>query len=114
MSNLASILLANSLLMIPLACIAWLVGRNRNMSVLAHALWILCLLKLIVPPLLPINLGALRSPLPTSDDVQRQLPASADTSTRETQNVPRLAPHPATVVPSTLNNSTSTLWMIEK
>ena len=47
-------LVVNSLLVVPLAAVAWLVGRWANRPAVAHALWVLVLLKLMTPPLVDL------------------------------------------------------------
>jgi beta-lactamase regulating signal transducer with metallopeptidase domain len=48
--------LVNALLATMLALTAWTVGRWGRLAGLSHALWLLVFLKLVTPPLLPINM----------------------------------------------------------
>jgi beta-lactamase regulating signal transducer with metallopeptidase domain len=52
-------LLANALLACPLALIAWFFGRRAKSPALAHALWLIVLLKLVSPPLVELPLSRL-------------------------------------------------------
>src|SRR5262245_33445156 len=56
MSTLLAIGLANALAAAVLALPAVLVSRSRRRPALAHALWLLVLLKLVTPPLFNVNL----------------------------------------------------------
>src|SRR6476620_3736040 len=56
MSTLLAIGLANALAAAVLALPALLIGRSRRRPALAHALWLLVLLKLVTPPLFNVNL----------------------------------------------------------
>ncbi len=57
MTWLVETALVNGVLVVPLALLAWLISRRGRQPALAHALWVLVLLKLITPPLvrLPIQ-----------------------------------------------------------
>src|SRR3954469_14754442 len=55
-------LLANAVCALALAVPAWLVGRYARRPALAHALWLLVLLKLVTPPLLRPELPWLAPP----------------------------------------------------
>jgi bla regulator protein BlaR1 len=60
MSTLLSIAITNAIVVVPLAILAWFVGRTARRPALTHALWILVMLKLVTPPMfhwsLPISL----------------------------------------------------------
>src|SRR6478752_1415826 len=56
MSTLLAIGLANALAAAVLALPAVLISRSRRRPALAHALWLLVLLKLVTPPLFNVNL----------------------------------------------------------
>jgi beta-lactamase regulating signal transducer with metallopeptidase domain len=57
MTWLVETALVNGVLVLPLALLAWLVSHRGRRPALAHALWVLVLLKLLTPPLvrLPIQ-----------------------------------------------------------
>ena len=56
METLFSVVVSNLLVAGLLAVVAWLVGRSGRRPVLAHALWVLVLVKLVTPPLVRIPL----------------------------------------------------------
>lgn len=57
MTWLLSMALANAVLVVPLAVLAFLVGRYSRRPALAHVLWIVVLVKLVTPPLVEIPVG---------------------------------------------------------
>ena len=75
MSWLITSAITNSLIAIPLACLAWLVARYGKRPALAHLVWVAVLVKLIAPPIvnlpLPwqIDLPALLKELKTSPPI---------------------------------------------
>jgi beta-lactamase regulating signal transducer with metallopeptidase domain len=73
MATLSSIVLSNLVVAGLLAVAAWLVGRSGRRPVLAHALWVLVLVKLVTPPLV-------RIPLPWP---AMAVPESVETATPE-------------------------------
>src|SRR3954469_20600394 len=76
MSTLLAIGLANALAAAVLALPALLIGRSRRRPALAHALWLLVLLKLVTPPLFNVNLPWLPAePAPEAKPVAQAEPA---------------------------------------
>lgn len=74
-------LLANAVCALVLAVPAWLVGRYAHRPALAHALWLLVLLKLVTPPLLRPELPWLAAhppAIPTIAVEALPVPAAAD------------------------------------
>jgi beta-lactamase regulating signal transducer with metallopeptidase domain len=72
----------NALMALPLALAAALVGRFGRRPALTHALWLLVLVKLVTPPLLPLPLPWLTDALPalatadvTPEPIQEPAPA---------------------------------------
>src|SRR6266404_5788812 len=57
MDMLLHVGLANAVLATGLALVAWVAGRLARRPALAHALWLLVLLKLITPPLLTVPIS---------------------------------------------------------
>ncbi len=49
--------LGNALMVVPLALLAAVVGRRSRRPALTHALWLLVLLKLVTPPLIPFPIS---------------------------------------------------------
>ncbi len=83
MSTLFAIAVTNAIVVVPLALLAWLVGRLVRKPALTHALWIIVLLKLVTPPLvhLPLPLSD-----PASDHGLVQLEATAQEASRGEDN----------------------------
>ena len=80
MSTLFAIAVTNAVVVVPLAVLAWLVGRLVRKPALTHALWIIVLLKLVTPPLvhLPVPISD-----PNSDLRLAQLEATAQEANRD-------------------------------
>src|SRR5713226_4948593 len=57
MDMLLHVGLANAVLATGLALVAWAAGRLARRPFLAHALWLLVLLKLITPPLMTVPIS---------------------------------------------------------
>lgn len=61
MTMLTTIAITNALTAVPLALLAWVVGRCTRRPALTHALWIVVLMKLVTPPLfqfpVPVSLS---------------------------------------------------------
>jgi len=55
--------LGNTLLAAPLALLAWTIGRWRRHPSLAHALWVLVMIRLVMPPLAAVPSLSFRVPL---------------------------------------------------
>jgi beta-lactamase regulating signal transducer with metallopeptidase domain len=69
MTVLLNIALINAFTVVPLALLAWLVGRTAKRPALTHALWVLVLVKFVTPPLfnLPFTIE-LPAPVEQSTD----------------------------------------------
>ncbi|HEX4792671.1 MAG TPA: M56 family metallopeptidase [Humisphaera sp.] len=61
MQSLLQIGLANAVIATPAALAAWLLGRLIRRPALAHALWVLVLIKLLTPPIIQIPFAILPS-----------------------------------------------------
>ena len=57
MSWLVIACLNNGICVIPLALLAWAIGRYSRSPALAHVLWVLVLIKLVTPPIVSLPLG---------------------------------------------------------
>lgn len=94
MSWLITSAVTNSLVAIPLACVAWLVARYAKRPAFAHLVWIAVLVKLLAPPIVAIpipwqiDLPALLSNLNTTPAVTIN-PAAHSPQTKERQNAKR-------------------------
>ncbi|MDI9410849.1 MAG: M56 family metallopeptidase, partial [Bacteroidia bacterium] len=55
--------LGNTLLAMPLAVLAWTIGRWRRYPSLAHALWVLVMIRLVMPPIAVVPWLSVRVPL---------------------------------------------------
>lgn len=55
--------LGNTLLATPLALLAWTIGRWRRHPSLAHALWVLVMIRFVMPPIAVVPWLSVRVPL---------------------------------------------------
>ena len=55
--------LGNTLLATPLAVLAWTIGRWRRHPSLAHALWVLVMIRLVMPPIAAVPWLSVKVPL---------------------------------------------------
>jgi hypothetical protein len=56
--------LGNTLLAIPLAFLAWMLGRRRRYPSLAHVAWVLVMVRLVLPPIAALPWLSVSIPLP--------------------------------------------------
>lgn len=56
--SLVETIVANTALAAILAIPAWFVGRRTRYQAVAHLLWLIVLLKLLTPPLVPLRIPA--------------------------------------------------------
>lgn len=75
MTMLIPIAVTNALTAVPLAILAWFIGRTVRRPALTHALWIIVLMKLVTPPLVHFE-------IPVS--VSSRIPAASPVITRPT------------------------------
>lgn len=80
MNGVTETLIANVAMACALACVAWLLTRTRKRPALAHLLWLLVLVRLVAPPLLPIAV----IPLPEVTKTQPTVQPGIVLSTTET------------------------------
>jgi hypothetical protein len=73
--------LGNMLLAMPLALLAWTIGRWRRYPALAHFAWVLVMARLVMPPIAALPWLSVSIPLP------RPMAASMDSLTE--RRVPR-------------------------
>ena len=105
MTWLVETALVNGVLALPLALLAWLVSRRGRRPALAHALWVLVLLKLITPPIvrLPIQvqMAVAESELSLRQGIQSILPRETDApaSTAGQELAARATPRPSPPAP---------------
>jgi uncharacterized surface protein with fasciclin (FAS1) repeats/formylglycine-generating enzyme required for sulfatase activity/beta-lactamase regulating signal transducer with metallopeptidase domain len=73
--------LGNTLLAVPLALLAWMLGRRRRYPSLAHVAWVLVMVRLVLPPIATLPWLSVRIPLlpPTAS-------ATDSRNDRETQD----------------------------
>ena len=71
MENLLGALLANAILVSVLALLVLIVDVSVRRPALAHWLWVLLLIKLLTPPLVPLSLGFAQQPEPEAVDSTR-------------------------------------------
>ena len=89
METVLRIALWNALFSAALAAFAWAVGRSLRRPAIAHALWVLVLLKLLTPPLWTIGVRSFQ----TSDMPPRATPiATMDAATSRAHHVSVIAP----------------------
>jgi beta-lactamase regulating signal transducer with metallopeptidase domain len=82
METLFSVVVSNLLVAGLLAVVAWLVGRSGRRPVLAHALWVLVLVKLVTPPLVRISLplpGVSAASVPAEPTLRRSFDVENET-----------------------------------
>ena len=79
MNEVLAVLLANAVLVLPIAALAWIATRARRPAV-AHVLWVLLLIKLLTPPLIspelvvdPQRYPALAAILPDAEGSRRSV-----------------------------------------
>jgi bla regulator protein BlaR1 len=70
MASLVSILLGNALAATLLAVLAAAIGRVCRRPAVTHSLWLIVLLKLITPPLVPVSLPAASAILPARSSAE--------------------------------------------
>ena len=67
--------LGNTLLATPLVLLAWMIGRWRRHPSLAHVLWVLVMIRLVMPPIAAVPWLSVRVPLEqlmaAAGDIQR-------------------------------------------
>ncbi len=101
MTTLLNIALINAVSVLPLAVLAFIVGRLARRPALTHTMWVLVLLKFVTPPLfqLPVTIELPTPELGNVSHVSAPWPGS---------NFERLERSPALVAPATrAENSTS-------
>ncbi len=77
MGSLVEMGLANALLAGALAVLALVVGRYSRRPALVHSLWLLVLLKLVTPPLIPLPIPGLAAPVPAEPGPPATAPEAA-------------------------------------
>lgn len=82
MSALVAVLLANAVLVLPLAVAAWATMRFLRRPAIAHALWVLALIKLLTPPLVAPELIVDPYRWPTLASMLPHAPSQEPRSTR--------------------------------
>jgi beta-lactamase regulating signal transducer with metallopeptidase domain len=99
MTWLIQAVLLNAMLATVLATAAWLIGRNGRRPALAHALWVLVLVKLVTPPLVrwPVELKVPRGGLFASV-LEQPLSETAAVGPESVRPVPVVAPGPTSAV----------------
>ena len=86
MQTFLEITLSNAVVATVLALVAAVIGRVCRRPALVHSLWLLVLLKLVTPPLVPVSLswlGALEVPALASNPSPPQGEPLADSQPRE-------------------------------
>ncbi|MEZ6197281.1 MAG: M56 family metallopeptidase [Planctomycetota bacterium] len=88
--NLVEMLLANAVWAAPLALLAWVVGSRTRSPALAHAVWLVVLLKLVTPPIFEVPLPGLAP--------ESAAPVAVASAPRETDDLADLDPAVAAFV----------------
>ena len=70
--------LGNALLALPLATLAWTIGRTRRNPGVAHFAWVLVMVRLIMPPIASVPWLSIQVPVADAIAVQPSTPRAAD------------------------------------
>ena len=70
--------LGNALLALPLAALAWTVGRTRRNPGVAHFAWLLVMVRLVMPPIASVPWLSIQVPVAGAIAVQSSAPRAAD------------------------------------
>ena len=73
--------LGNALLALPLAALAWTIGRTRRNPSVAHFAWVLVMIRLVMPPIASVPWLSIQVPVSAAIAVQPSAPRAADSST---------------------------------
>ena len=72
--------LGNALLALPLAALAWTIGRTRRNPSVAHFAWVLVMIRLVMPPIASVPWLSIQVPVSAAIAVQPSAPRAADSS----------------------------------
>ncbi len=72
--------LGNALLALPLAALAWTIGRTRRNPGVAHFAWLLVMVRLVMPPIASVPWLSIQVPVAGASVVQPSAPRAADSS----------------------------------
>ena len=72
--------LGNALLALPLAALAWTIGRTRRNPSVAHFAWVLVMIRLVMPPIASVPWLSIQVPVSAAVVVQPSAPRAADSS----------------------------------
>ena len=90
--------LGNTLLAIPLALLAWTIGRSRRYPSLAHFAWVLVMIRLVMPPIAALPWLSVGIPLPqlmaAPTDSRHEQDVRVSPSEQEGSSVCATAPSP--------------------
>jgi beta-lactamase regulating signal transducer with metallopeptidase domain len=70
--------LGNALLALPLAALAWTIGRTRRNPGVAHFAWLLVMVRLVMPPIASVPWLSIQVPVAGAIAVQPSAPRAAD------------------------------------
>jgi beta-lactamase regulating signal transducer with metallopeptidase domain len=77
--------LGNALLALPLAALAWTIGRTRRNPSVAHFAWLLVMVRLVMPPVATVPWLSIKVPVSDAIVVQPLPPSAAESSAFESR-----------------------------